>query len=185
MGSHFVEVSPKSMGLIVQLNHGSMSCENPIPCHSKMLVLHTNGIHDVAIRYCGCSRTIPYHIQLLRRRLYPASQVNVKTCATFELLDLLHKLSLTTKAATYNLYRALEKLTNNTSIGVPKNRCRTFRHMLLQWRHLKLLKWAGHAHDPSGVAETQPGALAVPCPSCPHRGINIPADLDDIPLEFQ
>jgi hypothetical protein len=138
-----------------------MFCANPIPCHSSLLVLHTNGIHDVAIQYCGCSRAIPNHIQLLRRRFYPASQINVKTCATFELLDMQHKLSLTTKAAMYDFYRVLEKLTNNTGVGVPKSRYRALYHMSLQWQHLKMLKWAGRAHDLSGVAGTVAGALAL------------------------
>ena len=158
-----------------------MFCKNPLPCHMSMLVLHTNGIHDVAIQYCGCSRAIPNHTQLLRRRLYPASQINMKTCAIFELLDLLHKLSLNTKASTYDLYRSLEKLTNNTGIGVPKSRYRALYHMVLQWRHLKMLKWGGCTHDPSGVAGTQPGALAVQCPSCPYPGINLPEGWEDAP----
>ena len=120
--SKFEEVTLKSMGLVVQLNHSSTFCEHPIPSHSAMLVLHSNGIHQVALRYCGCSKAIPQHLQLLRRGLYPASQLSVKTCASFQLLDLLHKLSLATKSSTYNFYRALEKLTNNTGINVPKLR---------------------------------------------------------------
>jgi hypothetical protein len=39
---------------------------------------------------------------------------------TFSLLDLLHKLSLTSKASTYDFYRALEKLTNNMGVSIPK-----------------------------------------------------------------
>jgi hypothetical protein len=39
--------------------------------------------------------------------------------------------------------------------------------MLMQWRHLKLLKWGGCIHDPDGVEATKPGELAVLCPSCP------------------
>ena len=108
------------MGLVVQLNHSGAYCENAIDCHSAMLVIHTNGIHQVAIKYCGCSKSIPHHHQLLRRGLYPASQLSVKTCASFQVLDLLHKLALATKSSTYDFYRALEKLTNNTGINVPK-----------------------------------------------------------------
>lgn len=112
----------KTLGLKLQLNHGSMFCLKPVPCHASMLVLHTNGIHEVAIQYCGCDRQIPQHLQLLRRRLYPASQIVMKTCATFELLRMLHMLALTTKASTYNFYHTLEKLTINTGIDVPKSR---------------------------------------------------------------
>ena len=120
MDSRFVDVSLKSIGLKVQLNHASMYCENPSSSHAALLVIHTNGIHDVAIQYCDCSRKIPHHIQLLRRGFYPASQQSVKTCATFTLLDQLHKFALTTKASTYDFYRALEKIMTNTGIAAPK-----------------------------------------------------------------
>ena len=64
-GEAFIKVSLKSMGLKVQLNHGSMYCDNPVPGHANMLVLHTNGIHEVSIQYCGCGRGLPQHHQLL------------------------------------------------------------------------------------------------------------------------
>ncbi|KDR81126.1 hypothetical protein GALMADRAFT_61075 [Galerina marginata CBS 339.88] len=172
-GSHFIKTTLKTLGLKVQLNHGSLFCPNPVPCHASLLVLHTNGIHEVDIRYCGCDRAIPQHLQLLRRRLYPASQITVKTCASFELLEHLHMLALTTKASTYDFYRALEKSTNNTGMNVPKSRYRALSRMNLQWRHLQMLKWGGRANDASGVEGTKDGELAVRCPSCPHPGINL------------
>ena len=109
------------MGLKIQLNHASLFCDSPIASHSSFLVQHTNGIHAVSILYCNCARAISHHLQLLCRGFYPSSQLVVKTCATFELLELLHKLALTTKASTYDFYRALEKLTVNTGLSVPKN----------------------------------------------------------------
>ncbi|PPR07725.1 hypothetical protein CVT26_003718, partial [Gymnopilus dilepis] len=184
-GQRFCSVSLKSLGLKIQLNHSGSLCENPIPAQSNMLVLHTNGIHDVAISYCGCSRALPHNIQLLRRRLYPASQIKIRTCATFELLDTLHKFALTTKSSTYDFYRALEKLTNNTGINVPKTRYKPLCRMILQWRHLKLLKWGGRGHDPTGVDGTQDRELALRCPSCPHPGINLPDNWEDVPDQYK
>jgi len=159
-----------------------MFCESPITCHANFLVIHTNGLHDVAIQYCGCSRTVAHHLQLLRRGLYPATQQIVRTCATFTLLDLLHKLALTTKASTYDFYRGLEKLSNNTGISVPNSRYRILFRMAIQWRHLKLLKWGARAHDPNGVVATRPGELALLCPSCPWPGINLPDNWEDAPV---
>jgi len=181
----FVKVTLKSLGLKVQLNHGSMFCANPVPCHANMLVLHTNGIHEVAIQYCGCHRQIPHHLQLLRRQFYPASQVVMKTCATFELLRTLHLLALTTKASTYDFYRALEKLTTNTGISIPKSRYRALMRMVLQWRHLKMLKWAGRSTVDDGVRQTQPGDLAIRCPSCPRPGVNLPSDWEKAPAHLR
>ncbi|PPR04539.1 hypothetical protein CVT26_002506 [Gymnopilus dilepis] len=182
-GSHFEPISLKSLGLQIQLNHSSMYCVNPQPCHASMLVLHTNGIHQVSINFCGCDRALPQHTQLLRRRLYPASQRIVKTCATFELLDLLHKFALSTKSSTYDFYNSLEKMTDNTGLRTPKSRYRSLFRMVLQWRHLKLLKWGGRAHDPAGIEATAPGELALQCPSCPHPGINLPDGWEEVPAD--
>lgn len=162
-----------------------MFCESPIPSHANMLVLHTNGIHSVAIQYCGCSRAIPQHIQLLRRRLYPASQISVKTCVTFELLRHLHKMALTTKASTYDFYRCLEKSTNGTGISPPKSRYHALFQMIMQWRHLQMLKWAGIQYNTSGISGIQPGQLAVRCPSCPHPGINLPDGWENVPDDMK
>ena len=158
-----------------------MFCANPTPCHADMLVLHTNGIHSVAVDYCNCSFAQPPHIQLLRRQLYPASQIAVKTCATFSLLQQLHKLALATKASTYDFYRSLEQLTVNTGIDCPKSRYRALLRMVLQWRHLKMLKWGGRGHDETGALGTQPGELAILCPSCPRPGINLPEGWEQAP----
>lgn len=139
-----------------------------------MVVVHTNGLHEVAFDYCGCSRAIPPHIQLLRRGFYPSSQYIVKTCATFSVLNLLHKFALTSKGSTYDFYRALDMLTNNTGVGGFKSRYRSVIRMVMQWRHLKLLKRGGRGHEPTGPSGTQPGELAVRCLSCPYPGINLP-----------
>ncbi|KAF8201858.1 hypothetical protein BJ912DRAFT_1054149 [Pholiota molesta] len=180
-GETFVKVSLKSLGLAIHLNHSSLRCPIPIACHQDLRILHTNGIHDVAISYCGCPRSIPQHTQLLRRRLYPATQIAPRTCVTFELLRLLHLLSLTSKASTYDFYLALERLTDNAGTNRPKSRYRPLLRVGLQWRHLKMLKRAGRGHDEAGVAGTKDGELAIQCPSCPHPGINLPADWKDVP----
>lgn len=177
----------------MQLNHASFICAAPQNGHQSFQVLHTSGIHHVAVQFCGCEKQQPHHVQLLRRGWYPSTQINPRTAATFRLLEHLHLLSLTTKASTYDFYWALEKQTSNTGLHVPKVRLMldllprtcpssfTFfqpryvelMRMLIQWRHLKLLKRGGRGHDPSGAAGTQPAELAVMCPSCPHPGINL------------
>ncbi|PPQ77173.1 hypothetical protein CVT26_008093 [Gymnopilus dilepis] len=184
-GQKFTSVSLKSLGLKIQLNHSGSFCENPIPAQSNMLILHTNGIHEVALSYCGCTRAIPHNIQLLRRQLYPASHIRIRTCATFQLLNSLHKFALTTKASTYDFYRALEKLTNNTGMDVPKSRYKPLCRMILQWRHLKMLKWGGRGNDTTGVEGTKTGELALRCPSCPHPGINLPENWQNVSEEYK
>lgn len=169
----------------IHLNHSGLRCPIPIPVDRRFRVLHTNGIHDVALSYCGCNREIPRHLQLLRRGLYPATQQNVRTCVTFPLLRLLHTLSLTSKIGTYDFYRALEKLTPGHETSALKSRYRPLMQVLTQWRHLKLLKRGGRGHDSSGAAGTADGELALQCPSCPHPKINLDKEWSQAPPELQ
>ncbi|KAG6905641.1 hypothetical protein DXG01_001478 [Tephrocybe rancida] len=157
-GTNFVKTSLKELGLTVQLNHLSMCCSNPQPCAVQMRVLHTNGFHNIALSYCSC-RPLPPHIQLLQWGLYPASQLVVKTCATFELLQHLHILGLATKSSTYDFYRTLKKLTDNTGLEVPTTHYKALQQMCLQWWHLLMLKRGGRGHDSSGAGGTGRGSL--------------------------
>ncbi|KAL0569488.1 hypothetical protein V5O48_012485 [Marasmius crinis-equi] len=170
----FEDTSLADIGLVWHLNHLSNPCPNPQKAHQQFQIIHTNGIHNVNVMFCGCTRTIPHYQQLMRRRVYPSTQGVIRTCATFEVLDLLHMLSLVTKAGTFDLYRTLEKLTNNTGVDVPKSRYRALQRMLVQWRHLKMLKRGGKGHEPNGIANTKEGDLAILCPSCPRPGVNLP-----------
>ncbi|PPR04510.1 hypothetical protein CVT24_013116 [Panaeolus cyanescens] len=184
-GTLFSPVSLKSLGLRIQLNHTTMACSLPIPCHFSMVVIHTNGIHEISFDYCGCEKAEAHYVQLLRRRIFPSSQHVIQTCATFDVLDLLHKLSLTTKCGTYDLYRGLEKLTDSTGLRTPKSKYRPLIRMCVQYRHLKMLEWGGRAHDCTGIHGTKPGELGVPCPSCPRPGINLPEGWDKAPPEHR
>lgn len=79
----------------------------------------------------------------------------------------------------------LEKSTNNTGIDLPKSRYRALLRLVLQWRHLKMLKRGGRGNDPTGVEGTKNGELAVLCPSCPYPDINLPTGWRDAPPEMQ
>jgi hypothetical protein len=57
-----------------------------------------------------------------------------------------------------------------------KDRYQEFLRMIRMWRHLRLLKRGGRAHNPTGAQGTSPGELAVLCPACPYPDINLPAD---------
>lgn len=183
-GSMFVRISLKDVGLVVHLNHTTLRCPTPAAADSRLRIIHTNGIHDVAIMYCNCTRAVPQHLQLLRRGLYPASQELVRTCVSFSLLRLLHLFALTAKISTYDMYRALERLTANSAVKPPKSRYQPLKRVLVQWRHLKLLKRGGRGHDPTGISGTQNGDLAILCPSCPRPGVNIPNNWNEAPKEL-
>jgi len=83
----------------------------------------------------------------------------------------------------YDFYRALERMSDNTGLAVPKDRYKGLMRMLNQWRQLKRLKRAGRGHAVDGIAGTAQGELAVKCPSCPWPGINLTAGWEDAPEE--
>jgi hypothetical protein len=185
------------MGLRVQLGHryGEV-CETPIAAHKKFLVIHTNGIHNVSVDFCGCvDETIVglRRQQLLRRSWYPATHKEPQTCTTFRALELFHIMTLQGKVTTYDFYTGLEKLTTKSGLvkvkvsrarhvwkaglNVSQDRYKVFMRTMRQWRHLVMLKRGGRGNDSDClVAETKPGELAVVCPVCPHPGVNLPGN---------
>ena len=66
----------------------------------------------------------------MRRGLYPSTPLLPRTAATFSLLRFLHLLSLTSKASVYDFYRALERMSDNTGLAVPKERYKALMRML-------------------------------------------------------
>ncbi|KAJ7444965.1 hypothetical protein B0H11DRAFT_2249680 [Mycena galericulata] len=161
-GDCFEKVLLKDLGLRVQLGHAPHErCFNPAPGHQTFVVLHTNGIHQVAVDFCACEDSSDNgrpDIQLLRRDWFPGSDQRPQTCATFEVLDLYMMQTLHAKSTMYDFYGALEKLTDNTGAR-PPNRYQV---------------GGGRGHDPAGVMGTKPGELAIECPACPRPGINLP-----------
>jgi hypothetical protein len=53
------------------------------------------------------------------------------------------------------------------------------------FRHLRMAKRAGRAHDPAGIENTKLGDLAVQCPTCPRADVNLPPDYQDVPQNIQ
>ncbi|KAF7317384.1 CxC2 domain-containing protein [Mycena chlorophos] len=176
-GTFFQRRSLHSLGLRLQLGHRPRQpCPNPTPAHSKFVVLHINGIHLVAVDFCGCNlQRDSHHVQLLRRRWFPSTTDQPRTCATFACLDTFQTLSLKAKTTPYDYYGVLECLTDGSGLK-PVSRYRVFLRMAREYRHLQMLKRAGRGHAADGVAGTGIGELAVRCPACPRPDINLPSD---------
>ncbi|KAL0571405.1 hypothetical protein V5O48_010556 [Marasmius crinis-equi] len=181
----FKPASLKEEGLVIRLNHISSPCPSPRKLHKDLEILHTNGIHQVTVEFCECNRRVEPYIQLLRRNIYLSTQGVIQTCASFELLQQLHLLSLVGQVRMYNFYKFLEKTTDNSCLSTHSSRYRALQRMLIQWRRLKMLKRGGRAHVEDGVKNTSEGELAILCPSCPRPGINLLKGWKEAPPEQQ
>ncbi|KAF7306182.1 CxC2 domain-containing protein [Mycena chlorophos] len=174
-GTYFKRTALRSLGLRVQFGHPPRErCSNPHVGHSTFIVIYVNGIHHVAVDFCGCHlRRDAYRVQMLRRRWFPATMAQPRTAATFVALETLHALSLNGHLTTHKYYSALESLTDGSGVK-PPYRYRELLRMNRQHRHLLLLKRAGRGHEPGGVDGTGIGELAVRCPACPRPDVNLP-----------
>ena len=109
-----------------------------------------------------------------------------------------HLLNLQGNVTGYSFYRALEYQTDNTGLDPPsvnsfslsfiflgllrpQDCLPAFMLMVREWRHIKMVKRAGRAFDPGGIAATAPGSLAIPCRACPLPNINIPNGWENVP----
>ena len=176
-------------------------CLVPRPGHKDFIVLHTNGLHYIAVDFCGCDHRITSRQQLLRVEWYPATVHYPQTCATFRLLELFHTVTLTGKLSAHEFYKALEHLTDNTSLNIPKvsraiqclaesddsfqTRYKSFMRMIREFRHLKLMKRNGRGNIKNCLISTSSSDLTVPCPACPIPGINLQDEWEQAPKEMR
>lgn len=118
-GLFFGRTSLRELGLRVQLGHApGRACPTKQAVNTGFRVIHSNGIHAVAVDKCRC-HGVEVRTQFMRIGWWPASTVEPKTCATFEVLRHFHILNLQGKVTVYSFYRALEHQTDNTGLEIP------------------------------------------------------------------
>ncbi|KAF9496303.1 hypothetical protein BDN71DRAFT_1468824 [Pleurotus eryngii] len=178
----FDRCSLRSLGLRIQLGHPlGQACHKPAPAFGDgFVVITSHGVVCISLDFCDCTSAIPRELQLLRARLFPATTVDPRTAATFELLRLFQLLTFGSKVSGFEFYQSLVRLTNNLGEPVP-DRYTAFMRIVREWRHIRLLKRAGRGHSTSGVLGTAEGECAVLCPACPQPGKNLPSDWQDTP----
>ncbi|KAF6740893.1 hypothetical protein DFP72DRAFT_996362 [Ephemerocybe angulata] len=186
-GHFFVRVPLKSLGLRIQLGHppGELCPKPDTAWGDDFIIIDIDGVHTLGVDYCACGcSTKSQVIQLLERRLYPATTINPKSAATFRVLEIFELLQYESKVSPYELYNSISRLTDNTGIGEVKDRYPSFLRMVHEWRHLRLLKRMKRGHDPiRSASETKEGECALLCPPCPHPKINMPEGWEDEPEE--
>jgi hypothetical protein len=107
------------LGLQIQLGHTyGHSCPTRLAANTTFRVIHSNGIHHVAIDQCRC-HGVALNTQLLQIGWWPVTPLNPKSAATFEVLNHFHLLNLQGKVTGYSFYKALEYQTDNTGHNPP------------------------------------------------------------------
>ncbi|KAJ6505093.1 hypothetical protein C8R45DRAFT_817502 [Mycena sanguinolenta] len=187
-GTFFERNSLRSLGLRIQLGHtrgelcpGTLARvpeEHGNTDKKCFCIVHTNGIHEVALDFCTCGKAQSHAVQFLRAQLYPATTLRPSSAASFAVLRKFHMHSFESKCSAYEFYNALARETNNTGNFQPRDRYREFLRMTREWRNLQMLKRSGRAHIPGGVQNIEAGACALLCPACPQPGKNLPVDGD-------
>ncbi|KAJ8701131.1 hypothetical protein PTI98_002092 [Pleurotus ostreatus] len=178
----FQRCSLRSLGLRFQLGHPiGEPCLNPKPANKdEFVVISSHGIISINLDYCACLSAADTSIQLLRSRLFPATTIEPRTAATFDVLRLFQLLTFGSKVSGFEFYHSLARLTNNLGQILP-DRYTAFMRIVREWRHIRLLKRAGRGHEPGGVLGTAEGSCAVLCPACPHPGKNLPPNWQAVP----
>lgn len=137
-------------------------------------VVHTNGVHHIAMVSCQCQGSDILPLDLFAAQLLPASLKRIKTLFTAQVLDQFRLCNLELKASAYQFSQMLRRLTKSMAPADVDNLYREFRRMTRIWRWMKKLKWAGYAGSAKKARDVGPGELAIFCPACPQQGINIP-----------
>ncbi|KAI0795176.1 hypothetical protein BC629DRAFT_1439482 [Irpex lacteus] len=164
-GQFFRRTTLLELGLVVPLGDHTGGSPCPMASKKKIVVLHTNGIHEVAVEFCECRTDAERFRQLLRASWYPATPLSPETCATFMLLDQFHLLNLQGNVTVYDFVKTLEFLTDGWLLEEIPDRHQSFLNIVREWRNLEMLKRAGRGHEEGGIATTAPGGwqlLVVP-----------------------
>ncbi|THU93770.1 hypothetical protein K435DRAFT_799447 [Dendrothele bispora CBS 962.96] len=180
-GKWFEPTSLKTLGLVLELGHEhepGMACVLPQEAHHDFTVIHTNGIHPVSVRFCGCNALLDNRKQLLRNMWFPATPINPQTVTTFSCLRQFQHFNCLGKLPAYDYYRGLQIMTESAQRTKVPDRYPVFLRSVVQWRHLKMCKRGGRGHAATGINGTALGELVVECPACPHPGKNLPTDWD-------
>jgi hypothetical protein len=101
----------------VQLGHlPGDPCLNPRPTiDDTFVVINSDGVHTIALDFCGCHLTQLPVTQLLYARLFPATLTNPRTATSFRVLETFQMLSFTAWTSAYKFLAALRRRTDNTN----------------------------------------------------------------------
>ena len=147
--------------------------------NSYIRVVHTNGIHHLAIVPCQCRGEHHIILDLVASNLVPTSFTKIRTLFTVQVLDHFRLCNLELKASAYQFYQLIWRVTLLMRPAEVVNIYHELRRMSRLWHWMKRLKWAGYGHNQKNPLNPELGSLANFCPACPQVGINIPDNWKD------
>jgi hypothetical protein len=142
-------------------------------------VVHTNGIHHIALLSCTCQGHERITTDLIYARWMPTSFVQVQTIFTMAVLDHFRYCNLEMRSSAYQFFQLLRRVTNSLSPSKVVNLYHELRRLSRLWQWVKKLRWAGYAQQVGQPIMPNQGELGNFCPACPQVGFNLPDDWKD------
>ncbi|KAF9552131.1 hypothetical protein CPC08DRAFT_647294, partial [Agrocybe pediades] len=130
-------------------------------------IVHTNGLHNLAMVHCMCQGPTQLPLDLFANRLIPSSFEKIRTIFTAQVLDHFRLCNLELKASAYQFHSLLRRMTAPMAPAKVLNLYNVFRRMTRLWRWMKKLKWAGYGCNGRPVKDLAAGELANFCVACP------------------
>jgi hypothetical protein len=136
-------------------------------------VVHTNGIHHIALVSCLCQGDEKITTDLIYAGWMPTSFVRVRTIFTCAVLDHFRCCNLEMRSSAYQFFQLMRRVTNPLAPSKVVNLYHELRRLSRLWRWVKKLRWAGYAQRVGQPITPNAGELGNFCPACPQIGINV------------
>lgn len=81
----------------------------------SFFIIHTNGIHHLWLRFCGCPGSASEYEQLMNARLFPSTLKKPTNAFTFAVFKHFHLLNVESKISAYDFMGTLSRLTDNVN----------------------------------------------------------------------
>ena len=136
-------------------------------------VVHTNGIHHIALVACTCQGHENITTDLIYAGWVPTSFVRVRTIFTAAVLDHFRYCNLEMRSSAYQFFEMLRRVTNSLNPSKVVNLYHELRRLSRLWRWVKKLRWAGYGQRVGQPITPKPGELGNYCLACPQVGFNV------------
>ncbi|KAH6885673.1 hypothetical protein BKA70DRAFT_1123726 [Coprinopsis sp. MPI-PUGE-AT-0042] len=178
----YQEHAKSSKANLNDLTFGSSPSQGSHASIRELVVVHTNGVHEILLHTCQCEDRKSDDLQVLEMGLYPSTFTSISTVFTFDALDdyLLATMECNTTAQQY--YGKLRRRTNKNFPNSVKDRYRELLRVGRQYDFLRLLM--RFLAFTSGEAKGE-GDLALFCAACPQPGKNLPENWSNDPESWK